>query len=169
MDAGEKWSESCVEAPTADHLPMSAPAGICSSTRTAMSVKSPLMAQTKDQLDTFDLLNFPSKSKGLSKYKPRLRASDAAPSYEPETQESLRSGSPPRKTARLEGDSDYTSSYNKRMSDKGKGKQRADNVTGVDLRDGVKKIPAPMPVRTPWVSIKDQYWVEMLIRNMPST
>lgn len=36
-------------------------------------------------------------------------------------------------------------------------------------RDGVKKIPLPIPVRTPWVNIRDQYWVEILMRNMPST
>ena len=35
--------------------------------------------------------------------------------------------------------------------------------------EGVKKIPPPRPVRTPCVSIKCQYFVLTLIRNMPTS
>ncbi|KAL5534761.1 hypothetical protein ACEPAG_1225 [Sanghuangporus baumii] len=90
-------------------------------------------------LDLFNLLNFPSNSKGLSEYKSRLQISTADAANQ---QQSPRSRSPPRKTARLEGDSDYASSV-KRSSDKGKGKQRADATDALD--DGVKRLTVTNP------------------------
>lgn len=36
-------------------------------------------------------------------------------------------------------------------------------------KEGVKKIPPPNPVRKPCVSMSCQYFVEMLMRNIPRT
>ena len=93
--------------------------------------------------DLFNLLNFPSRSNGLSEYKSRLRISTAdAPSQQQQQPQSPRSRSPPRKTARLEGDSDYASSIT-RSSDTGKGKQRADAPKAIG--DGVKAFTISNP------------------------
>lgn len=57
------------------------------------------------------ILSFPSNSNGLSNYKPSI--------YSDEVLEQASTRSPPRKTARLEGDRDNTSSRSRN-----KGKQR---------------------------------------------
>lgn len=93
--------------------------------------------------DIINLLKFPSKSKGLSAYKPRLHLAETYAKPIPVPSSSSRS--PPRKAARLEGDLDHTSSGS-RSRDKGKGKQRADGDDG--LGDGVKKLTVSNPPGT---------------------
>ena len=76
---------------------------------------------TMSSLDVFTLLTFPSKTNGLSSYKPGLTVPDTSRTRIPSSNASPTSGSdsPPRKTARLEGYLDHTDSGRRR-----KGKER---------------------------------------------
>lgn len=75
-------------------------------------------------LDIFNLLRFPSSSDALSAYKSGSVASDLDKKSPP-------SGSPPRKTARLECDQDHHSSVARaRIEEKGKKRAMVEDVQG---------------------------------------
>ncbi|KAI5118667.1 hypothetical protein M0805_001040 [Coniferiporia weirii] len=100
-----------------------------------------MSAATAPMLDIVNLLNFPSNSKGLSKYTPGL--SLAAAGNVKAAPAPASAGSPPRKTARLEGDSDHSIG---RSRDKGKGKEKETAMDPADApSDGILRLTIENP------------------------
>lgn len=86
-------------------------------------------------LDVFSLLTFPYATKGLSAYKPGLNVTtslDASVSSNKSTPTSG-SDSPPRKSARLEGDLDHSDSAHRR-------KEKDRDSAATKSTDGILKL-----------------------------
>lgn len=92
-------------------------------------------------MDVFSLLTFPSNTKGLSTYKPGINATVSLPAIS-----TSGSDSPPRKSARLEGDLDHSDSAH-RLKDKGKGSSSATPT------DGIIKLTLLDPPGVPYCNI----------------
>ena len=87
--------------------------------------------------DIINLLNFPSNSRGLSEFRPKLHVSLGPGSAikSPESSQSSGSSSPPRKAARLDGDTDHTTSREKGRAKVGEDVTFSDGVRSLTLVD----------------------------------
>lgn len=99
-----------------------------------------------DLEDVFKLLTFPVTSNAFINYKP---GSSSSSDLNLSSKGSLGTSSPPRKTARLEGDIDHSSSVNRtqeRGRSKGKGKATESNSHVVQTI-GIEKLPCKSKCR----------------------